>query len=127
MAGITVVFGALLIGVGVGGFVATGSSHYTALIPAGLGLLLLVLGGLSFQDRFRKHAMHAAALVGTLGFIACAVMCVPQLPAYFRGDDFPGRASFPYKAVTAVVCLAFVALCVNSFIQARIRQRKAGM
>jgi len=126
MAGITVVFGVLLIGVGVVGFVATGSSHFTALIPAGLGLLLVVLGGLSFQDRFRKHAMHGAALLGVIGF-AFTVLSLGQLPAYFQGDDFPGRGAVPYKAATALLCLVFVALCVNSFIQARLRQRKGGM
>src|SRR6516165_9147020 len=88
MAAITVVFGILLIGVGVVGFVATGSSHYTALIPAGMGLVLGILGGLSFQDRFRKHAMHLAALVGVIGFAAAAYLSLPQLPAYFRGDEF---------------------------------------
>ena len=124
MAAITVLYGILLLGVGVVGFVATGSSHPTALIPAGMGLVLGILGGLSFQDRFRKHAMHLAALIGVLGF-AFTVTSLGQLPAYLRGDQFDRREAVPYKALTAVLSLLFVLLCVNSFIQARLRRSKA--
>jgi hypothetical protein len=126
MAGIAVLFGAFLIFIGVYGFVATGSAHPTALIPAALGLLLVVLGALSFRDRLRKHCMHAAALLGVIGF-AGTVMSLGKLPAYFRNEVFDRRDAVPYQALTCILCLLFVALCVNSFIQARIRQRKAGM
>src|SRR4051794_40853922 len=80
MAGITVITGGLLIVIGVVGFVATGSEHYTALIPSGFGVVLAVLGGLSFKEALRKHTMHAAVLVGLIGLVGCAVMAGPSLP-----------------------------------------------
>ena len=40
----------------------------TALIPSGVGLVLVVLGAVA-EGRLRKHAMHAAAAVGVLGFL----------------------------------------------------------
>jgi hypothetical protein len=44
MAKVTLVFAALFIALGIIGFVGTGSVHYTALIPAALGLLLGIFG-----------------------------------------------------------------------------------
>ena len=62
--GITVVFGGLLVLVGVVTFVATGSSHPTALIPAALGAAFALLGGLSFKEQRRKQVETVLDLVG---------------------------------------------------------------
>jgi hypothetical protein len=124
MAAITVVFGLALIAVGVAGFVATGSEHFTALIPAGLGGVLALLGALSFKDALRKHTMHAAALVGVLGFAGC-VMGVPKLITYLSGGEVARPAAAISQSVTALLCLVFVGLCVNSFVQARRRRARA--
>lgn len=127
-------FGAALIGVGLFGFVYTGSQHYTALIPAALGALLGVCGALALKDNLRKHAMHAAALIGLLGFLGGAAMVVPTLPDLLRdgkvikvnkeGVERDATASVLSQAATCVLCALFVGLCVNSFIQAR-RARRA--
>lgn len=119
---VTIVFGILLIAVGVGGFVATGSEHYTALIPAALGLLLVVLGGLAARPDWRKHAMHGAALIGLVGFLG-TVMGLPKLFRLLFGDGVERPAAAISQSVTALLCLVFVGLCVNSFVQARRRQR----
>jgi hypothetical protein len=125
VAGITVVFGALLVVVGVVGFVATGSEHYTALIPAGLGGVLALLGGLSFKDHLRKHTMHAAALLGLLGF-AGTVMGIPKLIKHLSGGTVERPAAAVAQSITAGLCAVFVGLCVKSFLDAR-RRRKAGL
>jgi len=58
LAPITIIFGIALVGVGLFGFFGTGAEHKTALIPAFLGLPLILLGLLALKDSLRKHAMH---------------------------------------------------------------------
>jgi hypothetical protein len=122
---ITIVFGALLVLVGLVGFFGTGGEHPTALIPAGPGLLFAVLGALSFKDGLRKHTMHVAAALGLLGFLGTGIRCVPALARLLSGERLERPAAFASEAVTAALCAAFVGLCVNSFIQARRRRSQA--
>jgi hypothetical protein len=120
VAAISIGFGVILIALGVGGFVGTGSEHYTALIPAALGLLLIGFGLLALREKLRMHAMHGAVLVGLLGFLGGATMIVRALLS-----DAPIRSvSFGMQIAMAVLCLVFVALCVKSFIEARRRRRQ---
>jgi hypothetical protein len=127
----TVVFGALLIILGLLGKFATGTESWTALIPAGFGLPLVVLGLLSLKDHLRKHAMHTAALIGTLGFVGALIMAVPRLPqllttgAVKRDNGTDATASTLCMVGMALLCGLFVGLCVSSFIAARRRQRQA--
>src|SRR5688572_12318245 len=53
------------------GYGLTGErASFTALIPAVLGLLLLILGFLAkSKENLRKHLMHVAVIVGLLGFM----------------------------------------------------------
>src|SRR5215467_9296051 len=68
MANVTIGFGLVLAALGVGGYVATGRTSLTALIPLAFGLVLVVCGALARREALRKHAMHAAAVLGLLGF-----------------------------------------------------------
>jgi prolipoprotein diacylglyceryltransferase len=120
VADTSVVFGLLLTILGVYGFISTGMRHPTALIPAGVGLVLVVLGALARKESLRKHAMHAAAVVGLLGFFAGAGRFLYELSA---GKDVTGTAGLSTLTM-AVLCAVFVALCVKSFIDARRRRRK---
>ena len=121
MPHITVVFGLLLIALGVGGYVGTGSAHATALIPAGFGLVLALLGLASLKNNLRKHTMHLAAMVGLLGAIGGAVTLL--LPVIQGKPSDPVAAGC--KAAMTILCLVFVGLCVNSFVQARRRRAAA--
>ncbi len=69
MAKLTVVFGILLVLLGVFGFVATGSVHYTALIPCAFGVLLAIFGLLAQTPDAsrRKLFMHVAVTIGLRG------------------------------------------------------------
>jgi uncharacterized membrane protein len=124
MAGVTVVTGGVLIAIGVIGWWPHRAG--TALIPAYMGAVLVLLGLLAFKDALRKHAMHAAALVGSLGFLVCAVMGWPKLFMMTLFDSTVERPAAVYsQSATAAVLLVFVLLCVNSFVQARRRRRQA--
>src|SRR5437660_4655501 len=107
------VFGILLIGLGLGGFFGTGAEHYTALIPAYFGAALLVLGLLALKDGLRKHAMHLAAMVGLLGVVGALFRPAKTL---LSGDTFADPIPPTLQGIMALLCAVFVGLCVKSFI-----------
>ncbi len=139
MAKTTIVFGVLLIGVGL--FAYFGSSPkvellqeetsrlegaspiskklpITALIPAFFGTPLLICGLIALNEKYVAHAMHAAASIGLLGSLG-------GLSNSVRGllKDAPNYRAISYSFIMGVVCTVFVALCVQSFIQARRRRK----
>ncbi len=122
MARISIVFGLLLIGLGLGGYFGTGTPSLTPLIPAGFGAVLVLLGALALKESLRKHAMHLAAMVGLLGAAGGAFRLLQPV---FTGTTITHYVAFGCTAAMTVLCVAFVALCVNSFVQAR-RRRAAG-
>ncbi len=115
MAKLTIGLGVVLIALGVGGYFGTGRESWTALIPAGFGLPLLILGLVALQDARRKHAMHAAVVLGVLGFGGTA----GGLYTLLTGGEVDRPVAVAVKATMAVLCLVYVVLCVGSFIAAR--------
>jgi hypothetical protein len=120
---ITILVGMSLIFLGgVGAMISNsnGAFSFTSLIPAGWGLALVVLGVLAFKASMKKHAMHVAVVLGLLGAILPMVMGIKTLVA---GN--PKGTSAPFFQIgMALVCAAFTAMCVKSFIDAR-KARKA--
>ena len=119
MARITIAVGVLLIVLGLIGYFGTGMVSWTALIPAFFGLPLVILGVLALQEGLRKHAMHAAVVVGLIGFLGGAFSFVR--PLLSEGEMKPMAATM--QALMALICAVFVGLGVKSFINAR-RARK---
>ena len=124
MANTSVGFGVALIVLGGAGYFATGGQSPTALIPAGVGLLLVVFGLLARNPKLRMHAMHGAALVGLVGF-AGSVGGLGQLVKLIAGETIARPPAAIARSVMALLCLAFVALTVRSFIMARSARRRA--
>ena len=118
MANTAIGIGAALLVLGIAGFLGTGSQAYTALIPAGFGLALLVLGVLARDERRRKHAMHVAAVVGLLGVLG-AVRGIVPLFRMISGEDVVRPAAVIAQAIMFALCLTFEILCVRSFMDAR--------
>jgi hypothetical protein len=118
MPAITFFVALLLVAVGVGGYVASGAHAPTALIPAVLGALLAVCAALARNPKTRMHAMHAAVLLALLGFLG-SLRGTLQLPAYLSGEPVARPLAVVAQSVTAVLCLAYVAVAIRSFIQAR--------
>ena len=126
MAKLTIVFGVVLVVIGVVGFVKTGSHFPTALIPAVIGLILAVCGLIANTDDAKKRAlwMHVAVTVGLLGFLGTIKGAFDTF-ALAHGTEFPHPVAVVEKGATCLVCLIFVAFCVRNFIEAR-RTRLAG-
>ncbi len=111
MARVTIGFGVVLIVLGVGFYFDTEMKSVTALIPTFLGAVLLLLGILGLKDNLRKHAMHTAVLLALLGAIGSGARLA-------MGTGTFGKAQTE-QLILVVLCLAYVALGVRSFIMAR--------
>ncbi|HEY0459407.1 MAG TPA: hypothetical protein VGC97_09745 [Pyrinomonadaceae bacterium] len=109
--------GLSLILVGIAGYVYGiwgGNASVTALIPAFFGLVIALLGAFAkSNENLRKHLMHAAVLVGLLGFIIPAFRLLSKL------GDLTLSAAVVSQLAMALICLIFVILCVQSFVNAR--------
>lgn len=120
MGPVSIGFGLFLILVGLLGYFLPETRSPTALIPAGFGAALVVLGLLAHKDSLRKHVMHGAAMIGLIGFLVPGFMVVRRL---LNPDPSRGSAAMIAQAVMSLACLVFVGLCVKSFIDARRRRK----
>lgn len=109
-----ILFGVILIVLGIVGYVMTGQSSITALIPAFFGIALSVLGlAANAKENLRKHLMHGAVIVALLGFIATAGRLLSRL------SELTATPAVISQAIMAGVCLIFVILAIRSFAAAR--------
>lgn len=94
----------------------------TALIPAGFGLLLIVLGLIARtgSDKTRMHSMHVAALLGLLGVALPLWRVVKAMTADGVIDPLPIGGNVVMILLSGV----FLALCVRSFIDARVARKQ---
>lgn len=122
MAITTVLTGVLLIALGLGSYVGTGSEHKTALIPALFGLPILICGLLAQNATRRATMMHIAVVLGTLGFLG-------SIFGFLKGVNGEAMRTRPLaveaQGFMALITAIFVGLCVQSFIKAR-KARTAG-
>ena len=120
MPKITIVFGLVLCGLSAIVLLLNQEfKSWTWLIPTAIGLPLVVLGILAAKSvASRKHYMHAAVSLGLIGGLVALFRGVPQLIKILNGEEVKALATGMVWAM-AVICFAFVGLCVRSFIAAR--------
>ncbi len=121
MAKVTLVFAALLIALGLVGFLGTGSQHPTALIPTWIGLALGVFGllAISPNEGRRKLFMHVNVTIGLLAFLGGASEAIRGYVHATSAGMAPDPIALASKAALAGLMLIYVILCVRSFIAAR--------
>lgn len=113
---VTQIVGGLLIAIGVIAYVVTEFASLTALLPALLGLIILLLG--LAAAKVGHHALHAALVIALLG----ALGSLGRIGGVADGD-----AAAITSLVTVLVCVVYIGLGVRSFIAARkARQASAG-
>jgi hypothetical protein len=125
MAVPTLIAATLLIVVGVTGYANQdpAKASPTALIPAFLGGALAICGLLAFKAGLRKHAMHAAAVLALLGGLGAPYPIIKRLA---KGNEVSlSEPAVISATLSTLICFAFLALCVNSFIQLRKARRAA--
>jgi hypothetical protein len=120
MAKLTIGFGILLVLLGIIGFIETGSTHPTALIPAAIGLLFVLFGAMANTENPKKRMlwMHVSVTVALLVFLGMIPAAVDTI-RLSRGVSFPHPAAVVEKGALALFCLIYVLFCVRSFISAR--------
>jgi hypothetical protein len=120
MAKMTIGFGVILVVLGASGYVATGSVHPTALIPAWFGLALVLSGILANTESTKRRMtwMHVAVTIGLLGFLGAAVQAILEM-VKAHGAPLAHPVAVRAQGAMAVICLLFVLMCVQSFISAR--------
>lgn len=121
MSQATRIFGLILVVLGVVYFVATGSAHPTALIPAAFGFVLFLLGILANTNVVGRRMlfMHIAVTVGLLGCLFPAVrggMMLARSASLTRVQHIAAQE----QIIMAVICGIFTAVCIRSFVMARI-------
>ncbi len=115
--GLVAYFNPAPLGVGKDGQPAT-AGHPSGLSPVAVGGILVLAGVLATAaPNTRKHAMHAAAAASLLGTIGGLV---PVILRSFRFEEVAVKVGLGMSVLSAI----FLAMCVNSFIQAR-KARKA--
>lgn len=124
MAKTTMIFGILLVLLGLVSYYGTGGTHPTALIPTWFGLALGIFGFLAISpdEKKRKIFMHINVTIGLLGFIGAAVKAVTGYGAARSAGIDPDMKAIGAQIAMAVILLVYVKLCVDSFLAAR-RQR----
>lgn len=123
MARIARITGIVLIVLGAVYFFLTGSAHPTSLIPAGFGLLLFVCGVLANTEDTKRRMlwMHIAVTIGLLGFLFPAIRGRMAF-AHAATLTEVQRTAATEQLIMAVICAVFTALCVRSFIAARVNR-----
>ena len=121
MAKVTLVFAALLIALGLVGYLGTGSLHPTALIPTWFGLALGLFGFLAISpnEGRRKLFMHVNVTIGLLGFLGAAGRAVYACLHASATGASPDVIALASQLTMAGLMLIYVILCVRSFISAR--------
>ena len=122
MAKVTIGFGLVLILLGIWGFAATGSAsaHLLTLFPTWFGLALAVCGllALTESEKRRRLWMHAAAVLGLVGFLGAGYRALSER-IEARGAKLVYPIAVANQLAMSLICLLFVILCVRSFIAAR--------
>lgn len=119
---LTILIGAALVITGAVAYFVSDTGSLTALIPAAVGLLLVIAGLIARNPKLRKHAIHGALAVALLGAIG-SLMNVAKL-----GDLIAGTAERPGAIISSTIMLvllvALITAGARSFIAAR-RGRQA--
>jgi hypothetical protein len=110
----TRLIGFILIAIGIVGYVGTGMASLTALIPAMIGALFLVLALAARSPEARKHMMHVAVAISLLAILGTLPRLVPSLLA---GNI--ARPAVISQTLMVLVLLVHLVLGVKSFIDAR--------
>ncbi len=117
MPNTSIVFGSLLVLIGIVGYgygLMNGNASLTALIPAAFGIMLALLGFVSNAvESLRKHMMHVAVAIALIGFM------LPMARILMKAADFTLNAATISQLSMAAVCLFFVTLAIRSFANAK--------
>ncbi len=123
MAKMSIIYGVIFILMGVVSYFGISSESITALIPAFIGIPMLILGWLALNEKYLKHAMHGAAILMLIGFFGT----ISGFIKFFKmlGGVEPERpAAVTVQAIMSLMCFIFLVFAVRSFINARKNRKE---
>jgi hypothetical protein len=91
---IALVYGSVLIAIGVGGYILVDMQSTEALIPAFFGTPVLVLGVLALRENVSRRAVALVAVIAGCAFLGTA-QGLPILVRDLRGQDLAPELSDP--------------------------------
>ncbi|MEM7625840.1 MAG: hypothetical protein AAF333_09435 [Planctomycetota bacterium] len=100
-----------------------GERSVTALIPAFIGGLFLILGGMACSSKLRKHSVHGALVLALILGAYCIYKVVMML-ANLGDPDTTVLKMFSFLT-TGGVCIGYLVLGIRSFRQARLARKEA--
>lgn len=118
MGKLTMIFGALLGILGLGAYATSENKHVTILIPAFIGLPLLLIGAVGGQDKGNKEPTIVAGAFSLLGLlVSLQGLFLPQL---FRStaehpEEHPMRRAV--QGSTAVISGAYLGVAARSLAE----------
>jgi len=118
MARSTIAFGAALVALGLISYLGTAAVSVTALIPTLFGAVLLMLGWLALNERYRRQAIYAAEAIALVGLFGAAPGLVGLIDM-ISGAEVQRPAAVLSQSVMALLMAVFIGLCLRSFIAAR--------
>lgn len=102
-----------------------GEKSATALIPAFIGGIFLILGGMAFSPKLRKHTIHGALALALLLAVYCIYKVFWMLANL--GDPSATVLKMFSFLTTASACIGYLVLGVRSFLQARQARQDAAI
>ncbi len=119
-----IVFGVLLSGLAAYGYLGADADQrsLTALIPAAVGLPLVVCGLLALKDSLRMAAMHVAVVFALLGALASGGRGLPRIGVLFAEDPSGNPRAVAMTLTMFLLCTIFLILSIKSFVDARRRR-----
>lgn len=100
-----------------------GERSVTALIPAFIGGVFLILGGMAFSTKLRPHSIHGALALALLLAAYCVFKVVSMLANL--GDPATTVLKMFSFLTTGAACIAYLVLGIRSFRQARLARKEA--
>lgn len=110
----TFLTGIILIFLGLGGYFAGNAQSPTALIPAGFGLTLLLIG-LIAQKIQKNWAFMLSAIVAILGLIGVG-MRLPKSAAAIDPASSAIPMAFFCQSLMALICLIYALVMIRALI-----------
>lgn len=121
MSTLTVIVGIALLALGLGGYVGTGATSATALIPAGFGVIYIILGIVAQRKpSARMHVMHLAALLSLAG-IGGNVTAIVSVLRMLGGAEVAHPAAAFLRFIMAAICALHLIAAIRSFVLARVK------
>jgi len=109
----TFTLGFMMTLLGLGSYLASSTKSMTALIPLGIGAILMICSFFaSRKEETKKTMMNFAALVTLVGLVAAAIGMPESYDMWQHGQS---PLAFASQLITASVCLIFLMMYMRSF------------